>query len=74
MTDKTHNHAHIQNAGNSRVRLNVDSGVRADQEQDVEVDSDARTRQNYSNSDSLNSQLLSSLIPLLNRLVRNNRD
>lgn len=72
MTDNTHNHAHIQNSGNSGVRLNVDSDVRTNQ--DAEVDSNVRTRQNYSNSDLLNSQLLSSLIPLLNRLVRNNQD
>jgi ABC-type Zn2+ transport system substrate-binding protein/surface adhesin len=71
--EDTHNHAHIQNSGNSRVRLNVDSDVRADQEQDVEVDSDVRTRQNYSDNDPLNAELLESLIPLLNRIVEDDR-
>jgi hypothetical protein len=66
------NHAHIQNSGNSRVSLNIDSEVRADQDQNQEVDaeSNVRMRQNYPNNNLLNTELLASLIPLLNKLVR----
>jgi hypothetical protein len=72
-TKKTHNHAHIQSSRNSRVSLNIDSEVRADQgdqEADVESASNVRMRQSDPNNDLLNTELLASLIPLLNKLVR----
>lgn len=73
----TKNHAHIQNSGNSRVRLNSNSEVKSiqDQDQDYETvtQSDVRAEQNYPNNNMLNAELLASLLPLLNKLVKDNQ-
>lgn len=73
----TKNHAHIQNSGNSRVRLNSNSEVKANQEQETDAQSlaqsDTRTEQVYPTNNMLNTELLASLLPLLNKLVRDNQ-
>ncbi|WP_155890932.1 hypothetical protein [Ectobacillus panaciterrae] len=51
------------------MSLNIDSEVGTNQDQVATTASNARTRQNDPNNDLLNTELLASLIPMLNRIV-----
>ncbi|WP_028399479.1 hypothetical protein [Ectobacillus panaciterrae] len=75
----TKNHAHIQNSGNSSVSLNADSEVRSNQSQEGDAvsnliaDTTTAASPAMTNNGLLNEQLLASLIPLLNKLVKNDQ-